>query len=165
MGHRNLLNLLKNEGILIYGDFTLRSGETSKYYCDVKKALGAPKILTLIVKELCKIVPGEVTCIAGSGYGGITLSSLVAHTLGLPLVLMRDKMKDHGTKQLIDAYVPTKNDVVCIIDDVYTTGSSIKDTKVKLRITKCKLTKPVVVLNRSKSKSIYFLLKSSDLNS
>ena len=158
-----LINLLKQNNILTYGDFTLRSGEQSSYYCDIKQALGNPKVLKLIIAELIKLVPMKTTCIAGSGYGGITLASLVAHKLGLPLSLVRDKVKDHGTKKLIDGYIPNKKDFVCIIDDVFTTGSSIADTREKLVITNTKFTKPLVVLNRSNNKQIISVLRDRDL--
>ncbi len=158
-----LITLLKQNNILTYGDFTLRSGEQSSYYCDIKQALGNPKVLKLIITELIKLVPMKTTCIAGSGYGGITLASLVAHKLGLPLSLVRDKVKDHGTKKLIDGYIPNKKDVVCIIDDVFTTGSSITDTREKLVITNTKFTKPLVVLNRSSNKQVISVLCDRDL--
>ena len=158
-----LIKLLLKQNILKYGDFTLRSGIKSNYYCDIKEALGHPKILNLIRNELVKRVPKNSTCIAGSGYGGITLASLVAHTLKLPLVLVRDKVKDHGTKKLIDGYIPTNKDVVCIIDDVYTTGSSITDTIEKLSPLKVRLAKPVVVLNRSKDREVISIITDKDL--
>ena len=160
---KKLIALLKKENILKYGNFTLRSGAKSTYYCDIKEGLGSPQLLKEIVNNLVLLVPDNTTCIAGSGYGGITLASVVAYKKNLPLILVRDKVKDHGTKKVIDGYVPTKKDYVCIIDDVYTTGSSIEDTKEKLKVTKCKLTKPVVVLNRSKKSSVISVLTDKDL--
>ncbi len=159
-----LIRLLKQHNILIYGDFILRSGETSHYYCDIKQGLGNPAILKCIVSELVKLIPVKTTCIAGSGYGGITLASLVAYKLGLPLSLVRDKIKDHGTKKLIDGYVPTKSDTTCIIDDVFTTGSSIADTREKLINTGTKFAKPVVVLNRSSNNQVISVLRDRDLH-
>ena len=82
----------------------------------------------------------------------------------LPLVLVRDKVKDHGTKKIIDGYIPNRSDVVCIVDDVFTTGSSIKDTKEKLMPLKVKFTKPVVVLNRSKKSTVISILTKKNLN-
>src|SRR5690606_6420313 len=123
--NKPLAKLLNKNNILKYGNFTLRSGITSHYYCDIKEAFGHPQILNKITNELLKLIPKNSTCIAGSGYGGITLATLVAYKKKLPLVLVRDKVKDHGTKKVIDGYAPNKKDFVCIIDDVYTTGSSI----------------------------------------
>ena len=159
----NLIEELKNKNILKFGDFTLRSGVKSNYYCDVKEAIGDPKLLALIVKHLIKFVPKNATCIAGSGYGGITLSSLVAYKLGLPLVLVRDKIKNHGTKKSIDGYVPNKTDRICIIDDVFKTGGSIAETTSNLLATGAKILKPIVVLNRSKSKKVTCLLTDKDI--
>ncbi len=159
----DIIKLLKKEKIIKSGDFTLRSGAKSSYYCDIKEAFGNPIILKTIANQLVKVIPKNITCIAGSGYGGITLASLVAYKLKTPLVLVRDKVKDHGTKKVIDGYIPNNKDIVCIIDDVFTTGSSIKDTKDKLVITKVKFSRPVVVLNRSNVNSVISLISDSDI--
>jgi len=158
-----LVELLKKKNILKFGEFTLRSGIKSSYYCDVKEALGDPIVSKAIIDELVKIIPPKVTCIAGSGYGGITLAALVASKLKLPLVLVRDRVKDHGTKKVIDGYIPHNKDKVCIVDDVFTTGSSVNDTKDKLIGTKVRFTKSVVVLNRSTKKGIVSLINSKDI--
>ncbi len=163
MKNKSLINLLFIQKILKYGEFTLRSGLTSPYYCDIKEALGNVKILEKIITELTALIPKATTCIAASGYGGITLASIVAYKKRLPIVLVRDKIKNHGTKKMIDGYIPTKDDYVCIVDDVFTTGSSISDTKQKLLPLKCKFVTPVVVLNRSKKKSVVSILQDRDL--
>ena len=159
----SLLSRMKKKNLIKYGTFTLRSGKTSSYYCDIKEALGDPELLHTMTTELARIVPPNATCIAGSGYGGIALATLVAHKTKLPLSLVRDKAKAHGTGKLIDGYIPHKHDKVCIVDDVFTTGSSITDTKEKLKGTKTKYTKPVVVLNRSNKKNILSLFTDKDL--
>jgi orotate phosphoribosyltransferase len=161
---KSLIGALRKKGIVKYGTFTLKSGIISSYYCDIKQALGYPELLSEMVKELIKLLPSKTTCVAGSGYGGITLASLVSYKMKLPLILVRDKIKDHGTKKVIDGYVPTKKDFVCIIDDVFTTGSSIAHTKERLIPFRVKFVKPVVVLNRSKSKTIFNILSDKDLS-
>ncbi len=159
----NLVKILKKKNVLKFGDFTLRSGLKTPYYCDIKEALGDPGLLYIFAEELVKVVPKNATCIAGSGYGGVTLASLVAYKLKLPLVLVRDKIKKHGTRKSVDGYMPGQKDHTCIIDDVFTTGSSIAETKKKLAPTKTKFSKAVVVLNRSKQKHIISLVSDKDL--
>jgi len=88
---------------------------------------------------------------------------LVAYKKKLPLILVREKIKDHGTKKVIDGYIPNKKDTICIIDDVFTTGSSIRDTKEKLSITRARYTKSIVVLNRSKDKSVLSVIIDADI--
>ena len=91
------------------------------------------------------------------------MATLDAYNKKFPLIMVRDKAKKHGTRNVIEGYIPTSKDTVCVIDDVFTTGSSTSDTKKKLSFTKTKFTKPVVVLNRSKSKSVISLLSEKDL--
>lgn len=160
---KSLITLLKNKSALKYGNFTLRSGIKTTYYCDIKEVLGDSQVLGIIVKKLLKEVPMDATCIAGSGVGGIALASLVAYKKKLPLTLVRDKTKSHGMKKVVDGYIPTAKDRVCIVDDVFTTGGSIRNTKDKLRKTRAKFTKPVVVLNRSSSKSVLSILNAQEI--
>lgn len=158
-----LIKLLKQKNIIKHGDFVFRSGINSKSYCDIKEAFGHPIILENIISEMVKLIPKNSTCITGSGYGGITLASLIAYKKRLPLVLARETVKDHGTKKAIEGYVPNKKDVVCVVDDVFTTGSSIRDTKERLSKLGVKFAKPVVVLNRSNKKSVLSILSIKDL--
>lgn len=163
MNKKTLISLLHKEKFIKHGIFVLRSGKVSSYYCDIKQTLGNPKVIRMLTDGLATLVPNGATCIAGSGYGGLTLASLVAYKKGLPLTLVRDVVKHHGTKQRFEGYLPGKKDVVCIIDDVYTTGSSLRDTKTKLMKTGCRFTKPIVALNRSEEKSVIALLTSKDI--
>ncbi len=162
MNTKNLINLLKKAHIIKYGNFKLKNGEYSTYYCDIKQAFGDPKILNAIIMHLLQLIPKKATCIACSGYGGITLASLVAFKMKLPLVLVRDVAKGHGTKKVIDGYVPTNKDTICIIDDVFTMGTSIGKTKESLKMTKCKFAKSVVVLDRSDKGEVVSVLRYTD---
>lgn len=163
MENETFVNLLLKREILKHGNFKLRSGSTSSYYCDIKESFGDPEILNIIIKRLILLVPKKATCIVGFGYGGITLASIVSYRMKLPLVLVRDQVKKHGTKKIIDGYLPNKNDYCCIVDDVFTSGSSILATKEKLLDTRCKFTKPLVVLNRSTKNSVISILNGKDL--
>ena len=81
----------------------------------------------------------------------------------MPLILVRDKIKNHGTKKSIDGYIPNRKDVICIIDDVFTTGSSITKVKEKLALFGVKFTKSIVVLNRSNKSNVISVLSDKDL--
>ena len=43
-----LINLLKENGVFLEGDFTLSSGKKSDYYINMKKAITEPEILSTI---------------------------------------------------------------------------------------------------------------------
>ena len=132
-----LIHKLQSIGVIQQGDFVLRSGVQSHYYCDMKKAFGNPHILSELSSALHLLLLKGTTALAASGYGGIPIATALSLESGLPLCLVRDSVKDHGTQQHIDGYVSTKSDLVTIVDDVFTTGSSVRDTLVKIAPTGC----------------------------
>lgn len=138
----------KKLGIIKKGNFKLKSGRTSIYYIDIKKAFGDPGVFNLISEELSRKIDEKVTCIVGSGHGGLPLATAVSLRLRLPLVLVRDNVKKHGIQKTIDGYVPTKKDRVAIIDDVFTTGTCISNIIEVLNKTNAKIMAGYVVVNR-----------------
>ena len=135
-------------GIIHEGKATLRSGKKTDFYIDLKKAYGEPKLLGALVLEMVKLVPRTATCVATIGQGGIPLAVLLSQKLNLKLALVRYKPRKHGTKKTIDGYIPSRKDRVVIVDDVFTTGSSIRDVIKYLKPTKCKIVSAVVVVKR-----------------
>ena len=123
-----LADLLRNEGVVEREPITLRGGEVSEYYVDVKKAYGNPAILRYMASLICKKLDPDTTCIAASGHGGISLGTAIALQSEHRLTSVRDVPKNHGRGGLIDGYVPGMHDVVTIVDDVFTTGSSLRQT-------------------------------------
>lgn|SRR3989344_9527085 len=118
--------LKKIDDLVIKEPVDLASGEKSDYYIDIKKAYGYPKVLDLMAELLASFIPNYVSCIASSGYGGIPLASLISAKTGRNLTLIREAPKNHGTKVLIDGYTPKSEDVVALVDDVFTTGGSLR---------------------------------------
>ncbi|MBU1292442.1 hypothetical protein KJ819_00030 [Patescibacteria group bacterium] len=151
MNRNNLIDALKEIKVLYKEGVVLRSGEVSDFYCDIKKAFGYPEILTMLADEIGKKIPKSATCIAASGYGGLPLASVVATRSNLKLALVRSSEKDHGKGGLIDGYVPAKDDVCVIVDDVLTSGSSIKETLATLTSKEVRVVSAVVVVKRKET--------------
>lgn len=145
---------LKKLKIIKKGRFELKSGEVSDFYVDMKKAFGSPRAFRLICDELCRVIDKRATCVASSGHGGLPLATAVAIKLGLPLVLVRDKQKDHGVRKSIDGYSPTKKDKVVIIDDVLTSGTCISNICTALSSTKSEILAGYVVVSRGNPSSL-----------
>ncbi len=152
MSKQNLIKKLHKIEVIYKEPVTLRSGISAPFYCDIKKAYGYPEILNLIADEVVKLLPKKVTCIVASGYGGLPLGAVVASRFQLHFTAVRDVSKKHGRGGLIDGYIPTKKDVVVIVDDVLTTGSSIKQTLLGLRSVKAKVVGAVIVVKRGEVK-------------
>jgi orotate phosphoribosyltransferase len=149
---KNLLKEFERIGAIKKGDFILKSGEKSNIYFDIKKAYGNPEIFKKIVLEISALIPVGVTCIAGSGNGGIPLATAVSLNLNKKLSIVRDVVKNHGTKDMIDGYKPNKSDKVVIVDDVLTSGTSIRNTIKNLGDTQ--ILKCAVILKRGEPEGI-----------
>jgi|SRR3989344_7607130 len=113
-------------GIPERGNFTLTTGIVSNLYFNMKKAYGSPNILNKLSEELYRLLGKDITCIGClSGIGGLPLASVISAKYNLPLTLVRESKKGHGSKNQIEGYIPNKSDRIAIIDDVFTTGFSL----------------------------------------
>jgi len=145
-----LLAKIKKIGIIRRGQFKLRSGMASDLYCDARKLFGDPNLLLAISCAICKMLPKDTTCVAGSGYGGLPLAAAVALVGKTKLSAVRNETKSHGIKTSIECYIPGMKDRVVIVDDLFTTGSSILDTAKELKKEGAKIIGAIVVIKRSK---------------
>jgi len=107
--------------------FKLTSGSHSNTYIDVKASYGVPGFLSLASLELFRLIDHQnVTCVAGSGYGGIQLVASYVTLHYLPSSYVRPERKEHGTEKQIEGYFPNKKDKVVILDDVSTKGKTLE---------------------------------------
>jgi len=139
-----------------FGEFTLRSGRTSDHYLDVKNLSAYPAIEKELVERLIrpevdrKTLDGRnYTCIAGYGLGGQHLASVVGSICEIPATLVREAKKGYGTGKIFEGHEPTEADVVLIIDDVLTSGSSLRETRDLIAPTRAAFNY-LVVVNRAK---------------
>lgn len=124
------------------GQFTLASGMTSKYYFDAKPTLLTPEGSRLVGELLCD----EAERLGATAVGGLMVGAVpmvhaalaVAAERGLDVkgFWVRKEPKGHGTQRLIEGEVSPK-DKVLIVDDVITTGSSIRRTVAALAEAGC----------------------------
>lgn len=106
--------------------FTWASGWLSPIYCDNRIALSHPRIRTYIRQEFVKAIEkyyGRPDMIAAVATGAIAQGALVAEAMGLPLVYVRPKAKEHGTRSQIEGEVLPNHSCV-IIEDLVSTGKS-----------------------------------------
>lgn len=142
-----LIEKLKHVDILKYGDFILKSGVKSNYYCDFRTLISYPNIL----KSIYKLIPcdlfNNIDLVSGVFFGGIPLANLISFERNIPQIFIRDNEKTYGTKKLIEGnYI--KGQTVLLIEDVITTGNSIKE---KIQILENQGLKVVIltILNRN----------------
>lgn len=131
--NRERLRGLIEERCLIAGkEFTLSTGEKSRFYFDCKGVTLHGDGLTLIAKEFLKEVkelPIQPTAIGGLTMGADFMTAAVivmSHQTGGILQdgsIVRKEPKKHGTQNRIENQLPRGTKIV-VVDDVITSGSS-----------------------------------------
>jgi orotate phosphoribosyltransferase len=116
----NLRELLVRYKAIEFGEFTLASGVTSRYYIDVKSAATNPDLLVAVATAVSESCDFDV--IAGVAVGGVPLAVAIAVVSKKPYAVIRSSEKGHGKKDPVIGNVRGKN--VLLIEDVTTSGGS-----------------------------------------
>ena len=164
---------LKEIGVVINEEVELAHGEKSKYYIDVKKSYGYSDVMgfyLLYITEYFEVKRKKIDCIAGAGFGGALLAIALSQFWNVNSSFVRDIPKNHGIKnKMIDGYEPQKGDRVLLVDDVFTTGKSLKKARKILEETGAKIVGIFVIVNRSRKlpkingKKVIYILTPEDL--
>ncbi|MDF7668099.1 orotate phosphoribosyltransferase [Lactobacillus sp. ESL0703] len=107
--------------------FTYASGMLSPIYTDLRLTVSYPDLRDWIASDLAALIKAkfpDVTIIGGVATAGIPHAALVAAKLGLPMIYVRPKPKDHGKGRQIEGRF-TSQDKIVLIDDLITTGGSV----------------------------------------
>ena len=127
-----LIDIIKKKS-LTKGPVRLSSGQISDFYINLKPTLLYPRALDIIsdlMLTFFKEKTSEVIGVGGLGIGALPLTtavSLKSLSWDIPLMnlYIREKVKDYGTKQVIEGLdnVQTE-DKIWILEDVVTTGKT-----------------------------------------
>ena len=107
---------------------TLKSGLQSDTYIDLRLLTQCPQTLLslcLLMHQEAKMIFTTETCLIGIPMGAIHLATLLSQITNIPQVLIRKNPKTHGTKKIIESQVKLSH--VILVEDVITTGSSVKE--------------------------------------
>lgn len=136
------------DAALLRGEFTLRSGRTSRYYLDKYLFETQPEILRQLAERFAEHVTEDVDRIAGPELGGVPLATATALHTGKPMVLIRNAKKGYGTAKRFEG-VLNAGDRILITEDIATSGGqSIEAAKLLRDACGCEVVKIVVVIDR-----------------
>lgn len=130
-------NLLDIQAVFLRPNdpFTWASGIKSPIYCDNRLALSYPEKRTTVVNgfvSLIKETYPEVEVLMGTATAGIPWAALVGDKMELPMGYVRSSNKSHGKGNKIEGNLP-KGAKVVIVEDLISTGGSVKDVVESLR--------------------------------
>lgn len=115
--------------------FTWASGIKSPIYCDNRLVLSFPEKRSVVVEGFAELIQkeyGDAEVIVGTATAGIPWGAMVADHMGKPFGYVRSSNKTHGKGNKIEGKIEPGAKVV-VVEDLISTGGSVKDVIVSLR--------------------------------
>lgn len=151
-------NLLEVEAVFLRPNepFTWASGIKSPIYCDNRLILSYPAKRDIVVEGFVSMLAKEyqdVDMLMGTATAGIPWAAMVAAKMQLPMGYVRSSNKSHGKGNKIEGKV-TPGMKVVIIEDLISTGGSVKDVVDTLRDAGCEVLGVVAIFTYLLPKAI-----------
>jgi len=125
-----ICRILNKIGALKFGTFKLTSGKISPYYIDLRIIPSFPDAFKKICDFSIEFIKDEIGSksferVAGIPVAGIPFASVIAYNLQKPFLYVRKGIRLHGRQRRVEGSL-TPGDRVLLIDDLITTGLSLK---------------------------------------
>jgi orotate phosphoribosyltransferase len=160
-----IANILFKIDALKFGVFNLSSGKPSPYYVDLRVVPSFPDAYREICDFYINFITDQIGLksfdrIAGVPLAGIPFASQIAYNLKKPFLYVPKEKKLHGRERRVEG-VLISGDRVLLIDDLITTGLSLKNAADAIRAEGGIVSKAVVFLDRQENGKK--TLKESDI--
>lgn len=147
-----ICKILNKIGALKFGTFKLTSGKISPYYIDLRIVPSFPDVFRKVCDFYIDLIKKEIGTkrferVAGIPVAGIPFAALIAYQLEKPLLYVRKGLRLHGRQRKIEG-VLIPGDKVLLIDDLITTGLSLKRAAKAITAEGGVVTDAVVLLDR-----------------
>lgn len=170
-----LCRVLNKIGALKFGTFKLTSGRVSPYYIDFRIVPSFPDAFQRVCNLYVDLIEGDVGTdkfdrIAGIPTAGIPFSSLLAYHLKKPFLYIRPHMRLHGRERRVEG-IMMPGDHILLIDDLITTGLSMRKAVEAIRAEGGLVTDAAVLIDREEGGKerlagdnvrLHYLLKASE---
>ncbi|MFN0096116.1 MAG: orotate phosphoribosyltransferase [Dehalococcoidia bacterium] len=144
-------DLLAERGALLRGHFQLASGRHGDLYIEKFRILQWPDLTARFCERIAAHFRDKVNMVAGPTTGGIILSFETAKHLGLPALICERKDAGEG-REFKRGFQLGPGDRVLVVDDVLTTGGSVRDVIDAVRERGAEVAGVAVLIDRSGGK-------------
>ncbi len=132
--------MVENE-VLLFGDFTLKSGRKAPYFINAGKYRTGTQIAALgeYYAECYLAHKVQAKTLVGPAYKGIPLAVATSialaknHGVDVGFCFDRKEVKDHGEGGMFVGAQLAAGDDVCLVEDVMTSGKALREILPKLR--------------------------------
>lgn len=147
-----MANIIFKIDSIKFGVYKLSSGKQSPYYIDLRVIPSFPDAFHEICDFYAQQITDEIglknfTRIAGVPIAGIPFASQIAYNLKKPFLYIRKDIKLHGRERRVEGIL-VSGDKVLIVDDLLTTGLTLKNAVEAVRAEGGVVTDVVVFLDR-----------------
>jgi orotate phosphoribosyltransferase len=147
-----MANILFKLDAIKFGVYKLTSGKASPYYIDLRVIPSFPDAFREICESYAQYITGQIgnknfDRIAAIPLAGIPFASQIAYNLKKPFLYVRKGIRLHGRERRVEGILVSGNKVL-LIDDLLTTGLTLKKASDAVRAEGGIVTEAIVFLDR-----------------
>ena len=147
-----MASILLKIDALKFGVFKLTSGKASPYYVDLRVVPSFPDAFTRICDFYAQAITSQIGLktfdrIAGVPIAGIPFASQIAYNLKKPFLYIRKGLRRHGRQRRVEGIL-VSGDRVLLVDDLVTTGLTLRNAAEAVRAEGGVVEKAVAFMDR-----------------
>jgi len=153
IGKKQMDEILEKTGVLQTGHFLLTSGKHSNKYMQCAKIFQHPDISAQLSKDLSEKFDGyDIDIVIGPAVGGIILAYEVARQMEVRALFAE---RENGKMTLRRGFEIKPGSRVLVVEDVITTGGSVKEVIELVRAVGGEVVGVASVVDRSGGKALF----------
>jgi orotate phosphoribosyltransferase len=152
MNSDEMLRLFQELGMVSQGHFLLSSGRHSDQYWEKFRLLEHPRVTEKLCREIAeRYRTSNLSTVVGPTTGGALLAQEVGRQLGTRCVIAESASQ--GGRELRRGFVLQPGERVLVVDDVLTTGLSVRETLAAIKPYQPEVLGIEVLIDRSDSEA------------